>query len=164
MSAGFASASLACDGVARLGDATLRYIEAAELCFEDLRQVAGQLAGLLLLSASGAHSAGPLHPMVAVAEGLLETARDTTPRLKPHSARAKHHHRHLLSAAGQLAETLDRLRSLPTGRASLDEPMRSLTSAWEELGAASRALPGFDLVDFSQACCAQHAPAARLSL
>jgi hypothetical protein len=149
---------LECDAPAGPDDATRAYVEAAGACFEDLRAVTAQLAGLLLLSASGARSAGPHHPMLAVAEDLLESARDATLRLAPRSVRTRHHHEHLLATAARLAETLARIRAAPLGRESVTEPTRLLNAAWEELGAASRALPGFDLIDLTGACCALHAP------
>jgi uncharacterized protein (DUF3084 family) len=163
MSAGFGLEAFRCDGPGGLDDATLAYIEAAEGCFEDLRQVAAQLAGLLLLSASGARSAGPHHPMQAVAADLFDAARDATLRLNPRSPLAKHHHLHLRAATENLAETLALLRSGPSGREGVTAPTQKLTSAWQELSHASRALPGFDLVDFSQACCAEHRPTAVLA-
>ncbi|ODT14311.1 MAG: hypothetical protein ABS35_35125 [Kaistia sp. SCN 65-12] len=139
-------------------DATRTYVEAAGPCFEDLRAVTAQLGGLLLLSASGARSAGPHHPMLAVAENLLETSRDATLRLVPRSSRTRHHHDHLVAVAARLTEALAWIRATPIGREDLTEPMRLLNAAWTELGAASRALPGFDLIDLTSACCALHAP------
>ena len=164
MNTGFATDEFRCDAPDGLDGATLLYIEAAESCFEDLRQVAAQLAGLLLLSASGARSAGPHHPMLAVAADLFYAARDATLRLTPRSPRAKHHHRHLQAASEKLAETLALLRTMPPGRGGVTMSTQRLTRAWQELGHASRALPGFDLVDFSQACCAEHRPAGQLAL
>ncbi|MCX5520795.1 hypothetical protein OSH10_20345 [Kaistia defluvii] len=160
----FESETFRCEPPGGLDDATLAYIEAAESCFEDLRQVAAQLAGLLLLAASGARSAGPHHPMLAVAADLFDSARDATLRLTPRSSLARHHHRHLRIAAENLAKTLDLLRVTPADRQAVAAPTQRLTSAWQELGHASRALPGFDLVDFSQSCCAEHRPAGRLAL
>ncbi|WP_029076943.1 hypothetical protein [Kaistia adipata] len=139
-------------------DATRAYVEAAGPCFDDLRVVTAQLAGLLLLQASGARSAGPDHPMRAVAEELLETARDATLRLAPRSPRARHHHEHLLATAARLTEALARIRAALLDREGVTEPTRLLNAAWTELGSASRALPGFDLIDLTGACCAMHTP------
>ena len=47
-----------------LDDRTTAYILETRRPFEDLRQVASQLAGLLVLAASGAKSAAPDHPML----------------------------------------------------------------------------------------------------
>lgn len=139
-------------------DGTLRYIEAATSCFEDLRAVTAQLAGLLLLSASGARSAGPHHPMLAVAADLLDGARDATLRLTPRSSQTRHHHEHLVATATHLTEALAQLRTAPLGREGVAGPTRWVNAAWSELGATSRALPGFDLIDLTGACCAMHAP------
>lgn len=149
---------LECDAPVGPDDATRAYVEAASPCFEDLRAVTAQLAGLLLLAASGARSAGPNHPMRAVAEDLLDSARDTTLRLAPCSPRTCHHHEHLVATAARLTDALARIRAAPLGRDDVTEPTRLLAAAWEELGAASRALPGFDLIDLTGACCSLHAP------
>lgn len=164
MNTGYRTDDFRCDAPNGLDDATLAYIEAAESCFEDLRQVAAQLAGLLLLAASGARSAGPHHPMLAVAADLFDAARAATLRLTPRSPLAKHHHLHLRAASALLTEALGKLRVSRLDRESVTAPTQRLADAWQELGHASRALPGFDLVDFSQACCAEHRPAGQLAL
>ncbi len=46
-------------------DATATYIVENQKCFEDLKQVASQLAGLLVLAAAGSKEALPDHPMLA---------------------------------------------------------------------------------------------------
>lgn len=158
MNADFLAERFRCDEAGRLDDGMLAYIEAAAPCFEDLRAVTAQLGGLLLLAASGARSAGPHHPMLAVAADLLESARDATLRLTPGSSRTRHHHDHLVATASTLAEASARIRATPLDGDGVTEPMRLLNAAWAELGAASRALPGFDLIDLTGACCAMHAP------
>jgi hypothetical protein len=147
-----------CTAPAGPDDATRAYVEAASECFEDLRAVTAQLAGLLLLSASGARSAGPRHPIVAVAEERLEVARTALFRLTPRSSPTQNHHAHLAATVARLTEALQRIRSTQPGRENVTEPTELLRGAWDELAAASRALPGFDLIDLSGACCAQHAP------
>jgi len=152
------SEAFRCDAPNGLDDGTLAYIEAATSCFEDLRAVTAQLAGLLLLAACGARSAGPHHPMLAVAGDLLGSARGATLRLTPPSSRTRHHHDHLVATAARLTEALAQLGSAPLGRDGVTDPTRLVNAAWAELGAASRALPGFDLIDLTGACCAMHAP------
>lgn len=164
MKTGFEPEPLRGDTPGGLDDTTLAYIEAAEACFEDLRQAIAQMAGLLLLAASGSRSAGPHHPMVAMAAERLAAAREATFRLEPRGPRPRHHHQHLVAASDALVDVLTSLRTAPLGHDGTALPSKQLASAWEELGAASRALPGFDLVDFGQACCAQHASAGRLAL
>jgi hypothetical protein len=154
---GDAISGLRCDAADAPDSATLAYVAAAEACFGDLRRVAAQLAGLLLLQASGARSAGPDHPMVAVVAELLASARDAARSLAPRTDRARHHHHHLVAAAERLSDTLASIRTGMVARAAVTGSTEFLMTAWSELGHASRALPGFELVDVSQACCAQHA-------
>jgi hypothetical protein len=149
---------LECDAPDGPDAATRAYVEAAGPCFEDLRAVTAQLGGLLLLAASGSRSAGPHHPMIAVAAELLDSASDATRRLVPRSRRARHHHDHIGAASAHLAEALAEIRAAPIGREGVTGPSRRLHAAWEELAAASRALPCFDLIDLTGACCALHAP------
>src|ERR1700687_1577044 len=59
-----------------LDDETVAYVLAARKHFEDLRQVAGQLGGLLVLAAAGAKSVTPHHPMLEAAERLYESASE----------------------------------------------------------------------------------------
>jgi hypothetical protein len=154
----FESEAFRCDAADRLDDGMLAYVEAAGPCFEDLRAVTAQLGGLLLVAASGASSAGPHHPMLAVAAELLDFSRDATLRLVPRSSKTRHHHDHLIATAERLTETLALISAAPLGRDGVTKPKRLLDAAWAELGAASRALPGFDLIDLTGACCAMHAP------
>ena len=48
-----------------IDDRTTAYVIATQPVFEDLRQVAAQLAGLLVLAASGSKESAPDHPMLA---------------------------------------------------------------------------------------------------
>ena len=57
-----------------IDDETVAYILPAQKYFEDLRQVAAQLAGLLVLAAAGSKSAPPDHPMLEVAKQLHKSA------------------------------------------------------------------------------------------
>jgi hypothetical protein len=96
--------------------------------------------------------------MLAVAADLLDSARDATLRLAPHSSRTRHHHEHLLATTERLTDALARIRASPLGRDGVTDPTRLVAAAWAELGAASRALPGFDRIDLTGACCALHTP------
>jgi len=124
-----------------IDDQTVAYILAAQTWFEDLKQVAAQLAGLLVLEAAG--SKAPDHPMLASAAEAYRNAVDglKSARVPP---RARRHHDHLLSAATKLNEAL---------RASGD-PLMPLEGAYAELRSASRTLPGFWMVSFERGCCA----------
>jgi hypothetical protein len=143
--------------VTQLDDHLIEYIAAAEPCFDNFKRVAAQLAGLLILSASGSRHAGPDHPMVAVASDLNATAVDALKRLSPRGKRARHHHVHLEKASEKLAGVVEIIGSGHWSTERMTVPTAMLKSAWVELDYASRALPGFELVDLSQACCAQHA-------
>lgn len=124
----------------QIDDQTVAYTIAVQPYFEDLKQVAAQLAGLLVLDAAGA---APDHPMLASAGQAYKNAADGLKSARvPASARV--HHNHLLAAAAKLDEAL---------RESAD-PLLSLEIAYVELRSASRALPGFRMISFERGCCA----------
>jgi len=143
-----------------LDDPTVAYVIASQPQFEDLRQVAAQLAGLLVLKATGSREASPDHPMLTAAERLLEEAcarlQDARPteRARPHAAR-------LRKAADALAIALSATRAALATAGDID-PLNPLRTAYDELQHASRALPGFRMVAFEQGCCAGHATSALL--
>ena len=88
---------------------TAAYILQARPPFEDLRQVAAQLAGFLVLHASGANAASPDHPVLRAAADLHRGAVDSVRTVQP-SARAAPHHRRLVEAGADLdAAVLDAL-------------------------------------------------------
>jgi hypothetical protein len=123
-----------------IDDQTTAYIVNVQVYFEDLKQVAAQLAGLLVLGAAGA---APDHPMLASAGQAYENAADGLKSLRvPPQART--HHNHLVAAAAKLDEAL---------RANGDT-LRLLEGAYAELRWASRTLPGFQMISFEQGCCA----------
>jgi len=130
-------------------DATAAYILETRKAFEDLRQVAAQLSGLLVLEAAGARSELPHHPMLAAAEelwrGASEAARSSGP-----TPRARRHHEHLLAAAALLREALSAARQ----SLAIDPILLPLRAAHSHLQAAGRELPGFEMVAFAQGCCA----------
>ena len=131
---------------AELDDRTVAYIVVAQSCFEDLKQVAGQLAGLLVLSAAGSQSAGPDHPLLKSAEEVYRQAADALGGVHV-SARASLHHDHLLRACTKLGAVLRSLHARGDALPLLD-------SAFEDLRAASRTLPGFPMISFERGCCA----------
>src|ERR1700733_5469046 len=88
-----------------IDDATAAYIVENQKCFEDLKQVASQLAGLLVLAASGSKEAAPDHPMLQMARELFREARDDLPRARP-TKRAQQHHDHLARAAASIGIAL----------------------------------------------------------
>jgi hypothetical protein len=124
----------------QIDDQTVAYTIAVQPFFEDLKQVAAQLAGLLVLEASGA---APDHPMLTSADQAYQNAVDGLKSAHV-PARARRHHDHLLAAALNLDEAL---------RTSGDT-LALLEGAYAELRLASKTLPGFQMISFERGCCA----------
>jgi hypothetical protein len=124
----------------QIDDQTVAYTIAVQPYFEDLKQVAAQLAGLLVLEAAGA---APDHSMLASADQAYRNAADGLKSARV-PARARRHHDHLLAAAAQLDEALR----------SNGDSLMLLEDAYAELRSASRRLPGFQMISFERGCCA----------
>ena len=138
-------------------DATAAYIFENRRCFEDLKQVASQLAGLLVLAASGSKEALPDHPMLDAAQRMFREADDALRRARP-TRRAQPHHWHLMNAAGSIGRALNAAhRNLRPqgGGLEIDPILIPLRAGYAELEQAARALPGFQMVSYESACCAQ---------
>ncbi len=119
--------------------------------FEDFKQVAAQLAGLLVLSATGSKESTPDHPMLAAAEQAFAQASEALRRAPRAQAEpARQHHRHLRTAAVSLGHALSFAHAWPV---DLDAVKAPLAEAYAHLQSASRSLPGFEIVSFHQACC-----------
>ncbi len=129
-------------------DATATYILETRKCFEDLRQVAGQIAGVLVLAAAGGASATPDHPMLAAAAELHRAAFDDVRSVRP-TERARAHHRCLMQASEALAIALVAAR-----RMEIDPILLRVRAAYAHLQRAADTLPGFEMVAFEQGCCA----------
>jgi hypothetical protein len=141
-----------------LDDRTVAYVVASQPLFDDLRQVASQLAGLLVLKATGSREASPEHPMLKAARRLFDEVRARIELAQP-TERARPHHARLREAAEALAAALAAAGPVlaSAGGADFDTAMTPLRAAYDELQRASRALPGFRMVAFEQGCCAGHA-------
>jgi hypothetical protein len=124
-----------------IDDQTVAYVVVALSCFEDLKQVAAQLAGLLVMEAAGSKT--PDHPMLASAEQVYRNAVDGL-RSARVPAGAKAHHEHLLAAATMLNTALY----------GNGDPLALVEGAYAELRSASRMLPGFQMISFERGCCA----------
>jgi hypothetical protein len=164
--AGVAPAASCCDDHAApapdelarsLDDATVAYVLATRQAFDGLRRAASQLAGLLALAASGAKSITQEHAMLeaarqARAEAIDAIASATVP------ARARHHHRHLSEAAQVIGIALQQagasMHHYAAGRRDVDAALAPLRAGYRHLQWAAAALPGFELIDFQNACCA----------
>ena len=140
-----------------LDDRTVAYVVAAQPVFEDLRQVAAQLAGMLVLFATGSKTAAPDHPMLTTASQLFAQASDAIERARPSvTERARPHHDALVHAAAALGEAMSATRrelGKPGLAADLDRPLAPLRDAYARLQHAAAALPGFQMVAFDQGCC-----------
>jgi len=124
-----------------IDDQTTAYILATQPYFEDLKQVAAQLAGLLVLSASGAKSATPLQPT----EQLYKKAADGLKSVRV-TNRARRHHDSLEAALAKLGDALSSAKG--TGDALIP-----LESAYADLRTASKTLPGYEMISFESCCC-----------
>jgi hypothetical protein len=139
----------------KIDDETVAYILKAQKYFEDLRQVAAQLAGLLALAAAGGKSATPDHPMLEAARQLYESASAGIRALRA-TARATAHRDFLSRAAAALECALSSAQThlWRAGRGAEIEPiLLPLQAAYAQLQLATRALPGFEIISFEQACC-----------
>jgi hypothetical protein len=150
---------LGMDNTADKMDQMVLYVREArpvqQLISDTLTQVAG-FALLLMTSPK----------RVALAEGALAGAQEAAMRAADEVRAlatpeiAGHHHHHLRAAATALVQacsaTVDCLRSNATEHR--DALVRALRASSDHLRSTARLLPGFELVDFGQACCAAHAP------
>ncbi|TPL85052.1 hypothetical protein [Mesorhizobium sp. B2-3-12] len=139
--------------------AVLRYVETTrpvqQLISQTLTQVGGY-ALLLMISRSRA----------ALAEGALASAREAAMRASEEVRAlvapdiATHHHHHLRGAAETLLQAC--VAALAYSRIDASEQgdalVRTLRASSDHLRTTAHLLPGFELVDFGQACCATHAP------
>jgi hypothetical protein len=130
-------------------DATAAYIVENQRCFEDLKQVASQLAGLLVLAAAGSKEALPDHPTLGAARELFREASDALRRASP-TERALKHHAHLTRAGESIGVAL---KEAGAGL-NVDRALIPLRAGYAELERAADALPGFEKIAYERACCA----------
>jgi hypothetical protein len=135
-------------------DRTATYILDTRKAFDDLRDIASQLAGLLVLAASGARSAGPHHPVLDMSRQTLPGIADGIRRARP-TDRARQHHRDLASALECIDVAVRTARrELPsTDDAAVDRILRPLREGYAHLQNAADRLPGFELIAFARGCC-----------
>jgi hypothetical protein len=144
---------------AAVDDETAAYILETRRGFEDLREVAVQLAGLLVLVASGSQSAGPHHPILSSAAQLYQNTLETVHHARvPPSARE--HHQGLLHAAAALGNAIAAAQS----GLAIDPVLIPLRAAYGHLQRASNALPGFPMVAFDVGCCGAGSVWLRINL
>jgi hypothetical protein len=140
-----------------LDDRTAAYILETRGSFEALRNAAAQLAGLLVLASIGTRERVLDEPILEQAESAYREAEGKL-RSAVVPAAAAHHHHHLSLASEWIGEALRIARqgSLRLNEASFDRAHQTLREGWREMLSAGKALPGFQVVDFTQSCCAAH--------
>jgi hypothetical protein len=129
-------------------DSTATYILGSQRCFEDFKQVASQLAGLLVLAAAGSKEASPDHPALLSARELFREADQSLRSARP-TKRARKHHEHVARAASMIGAALRQTE----GPFDLDRILVPLRAGYAELERAADALPGFEMVSYERACC-----------
>jgi hypothetical protein len=143
--------------MSQIDDQTAAYVLEQRKHFEDLRQVAAQLAGLLVLAAAGANGAAPGHPLLETAEQLFHDAADGI-RSARVPLRARQHHHRVVAAIAAIRHALDAAqthlgRQSPPG--DFDPILVPLRAGYTHLQRAADALPGFDMIAFDRGCCAR---------
>jgi hypothetical protein len=73
---------------------------------------------------------------------------------------ARHHHHHLMQAMRAITSAVTNARRIlrPRDDPAIDAVLVPLRAAHQHLLWATSALPGFEVVALSQACCANHTP------
>jgi hypothetical protein len=129
-------------------DATAKYIVENQRCFENFKQVAAQLAGLLVLAAAGSKEASPDHPTLLSARELFCEADQSRRSARP-TERARKHYAHVAKAAAMIGAALKEM----DGAFNVDRVLIPLRSGYSELERAADALPGFEKISYEGACC-----------
>jgi hypothetical protein len=141
---------------ADMDNGSIAYAIGMQQPFECLQSAAAQLAGVLILAATGSRSGSPDHPILAVAIGNHQQAVDGMGSVKV-PAESRHRHLHVKRASSLIADAILTFRSVAARKQSnADAALVLLVRAWNELRIASLSLPGCGLVDFRQSCCAEH--------
>jgi hypothetical protein len=144
-----------------VADPTLQYIVDSRLLHDRLRQVLAQIAGFSLLVMSNGDRVPMLDAPLAMAREALTSVAEQLRALHVPAA-ARHHYHHTTEAAHAVEQAIGLVAHCMRSR--IDEAPRAaltrrLRSATDHLRTASRLLPGFEMVDLRQACCAYHANA-----
>lgn len=137
----------------------LRYMGDCRALQEQLHQILTQMSGftLLLLTRRVGSSlcAGPLD----IADQRMKAVRQQFRALKP-VGDAAHHFHHLGEATDAIERCIgigNRCLTAGSDEKDRDDLTRMLRLALEHLRSTARLLPGFEMVDLRQACCAAHA-------
>jgi hypothetical protein len=128
------------------------YVADAKPPYQELQRALTQLAAFLLKRLTGRRAATDYGPIEAARLALKECAGALAALSVP--AGAAHHRAHIDGAYAALHRAL--AAALSRHGADDDAMFDALEQAERDLKAASRILPGFEPVDFAQACCAAH--------
>lgn len=140
-----------------LADPLARYMCEAQPLHDLLRRGLIQLSGFLLKRAIGGCTAiVDYEPLAAARERIREAAEGLNGLRAPSGA--AHHSSHMAGALAALESALS--AALSTADRDGDALFHFVEEAERHLRAVGRAMPGFEAVDFRQACCAMHAGAA----
>lgn len=154
--------AMTADATTALDERTLAYIGRAQDCFTFAQDAASRVAGLLvLLEVTGGSRLTLDHGARANAKELMEHAEAQFGSLRP-TEQSGHFHHHLGQGLRLVRQTLDEIDRKLDGLIAARDPLPILQQAWAELRSASRLLPGFEVVDFTQSCCALHVGKAKV--
>ena len=136
-----------------LADPLARYLCEAQPLHDLLRRGLIQLSGFLLKrTIAGSRAIIDYEPAEAAREHICEAAEGLRSLGAPTSA--AHHRGHLVAALVALESAL--AAALSTADKDGDALFHFVEEAERHLRAVGRATPGFEAVDFRQACCAMH--------
>lgn len=140
-----------------LADPLARYMCEAQPLHDLLRRGLIQLSGFLLKrTVSRSRALIDYGPVEAARERIYEAAEGLKSLSAPGSA--AHHRSHLVAALVALESAL--AAALSTTDRDGDALFRLVEEAERHLRVVGRAMPGFEKVDFRQACCAMHGGSA----
>jgi hypothetical protein len=134
-------------------DRLLRYMVDAKPLHDLLRRSLIQLSGFLLKRTTCGRSSLHDFEPVEIARAEIVEAADFLRSLRAPPA-AGHHRMHLEGALAALEQALAAARS--TSDPNGDALFHFIEEGERHLRAVGRATPGFEAVDFRQACCAMH--------
>lgn len=133
-----------------------RYVLEAKPHYDALRQALIQLSGFLLKQTVSRLSVADFSPVESARLHLQDAANGLRSLRAPTTA--AHQRLHFDCAAAALGQAL--AAALSTADRDGDNLFHFLQEAERHLRAAGRATPGFEAVDFRQACCAMHSGVA----
>ena len=137
----------------RQADPIARYFCEAEPLLDLLRRGLIQLSGFLLKrTIADRRAIVDYEPVEAARHRIREAAEGLRSLRAPTSA--IHHRSHLVAAVVALERGL--AAALSTSDRSSDALFHFVQEAERHLRAVGRATPGFEILDFRQACCATH--------